>query len=97
MMLDLLPEDMEPVVEIRQDGRPLDPARAGADVKVGDQGASMVVVNRPRMYELVKNVGYERHELELTFRANGLAVYSFTFLTCLAAGAGAGGETRVTR
>lgn len=93
MMLDLLPEDMEPVVEIRQDGRPLDPASAGADINVGDQGTSTVMVTRPRMYELVKNVGYERHELELTFRANGLALYSFTFLTCLAGDHRIGDET----
>lgn len=97
MMLDLLPDDWEPVVEIRQDGRPLDPAWAGADVLVDDRGISTVIVTQPRLYELVRNIGYERHELELTFRANGLALYSITFSTCLAAGHGAGDETTVTR
>lgn len=96
MMLDLLPEDLEPLVEIRQDGRPLDPVRAGADVKLGDEGTSTVMVTRPRMYELVTNPDFESHELVLTFRANGLALYSFTFLTCLAADHRTGDDTILT-
>lgn len=97
LMLDLLPDDFEPVVEIKQDGQHLDTARAGADVLFDDRGISSVIVTRSRMYELVKNVGYEWHELELTFRANGLALYSFTFSTCLAPGYRAGDDTMVTR
>ena len=36
------------------------------------------------MYQLVKNIGYESHKLTLTFHAQGLALYAFTFTTCIA-------------
>jgi hypothetical protein len=39
------------------------------------------------MYELIRNLTYEPNELELTFCATGLALYAFTFTTCVAASA----------
>lgn len=90
VMLGLRPTTAEPVIEVRQDGRWLDPANAGADVIfVGER--SVVRVERPRMYELVRNPDYGAHELELIFRANGLALYAFTFTTCVVGAAGKGG------
>ncbi len=91
LLLDLPPgsdrgtqtQGAQPIIEVRQDGEFLTAINVGADVEYRDGGLSAVRVRRPRMIELVRNPGFEEHELELTFRANGLALYAFTFATCV--------------
>jgi len=91
LLLDLPPDadrrktvrDVPPIVEVRQDGMNLRPENAGADIEYDDGGLSYVTVNRPRLFELVHNPEFEEHEIELVFHANGLAVYAFTFTTCV--------------
>ena len=56
---------------------------AGADVYFDEAGRSLVRVTRPRMYELVRNPGFGEHELDLVFHAHGLALYTFTFVSCV--------------
>jgi thiol-disulfide isomerase/thioredoxin len=87
VMLGLRPADALPLVEVRQDGKPLNSLNAGDDIEYENGGVSVVRVTRPRMYQLVKNPDYETHELELIFHANGLALYAFTFTSCVAPGA----------
>ncbi len=77
------PRGTPPMIEVRQDGEFLTAVNAGADIHYQESGISSVIVKRPRMVELVRNPGFEEHELELTFRANGLALYTFTFATCV--------------
>jgi hypothetical protein len=89
--LGLRPADGPPIIEVRQDGRPLARLNAGADVAY-DGDLSILRVTRPRLYGLVRNPDFESHELELIFRANGLALYAFTFTSCVAPGAT--GDTR---
>jgi thiol-disulfide isomerase/thioredoxin len=84
-ILDMRPTDADPLIEVRQNGRWLTAANAGADVAIQPDGRSMVRVVRPKMYELVRNPTYEPGELELIFCATGLALYAFTFTTCVAA------------
>ena len=81
--LNLRPADVDPLVEVWQDGAPLTPVNAGADIIYEDGGISGVLVERPRMYELVRNPEYGAHELALVFRANALALYAFTFNSCI--------------
>ncbi len=81
--LNLRRSDAPPIVEVRQDGAPLTPANAGADILYDDGGVSAVLVEQPGLVELVRNPGHEAHELELVFRAHGLALYSFTFTSCV--------------
>ena len=87
MMLNLWPSSVAPIVELRQDGRWLTPADAGHDIEFDEDGRSFVQITYGRMYELVQNGGYEKHELSLIFQAMGLALYAFTFSTCIAPGA----------
>jgi hypothetical protein len=55
--------------------------RPGEDVKFdGDRG--FVVVDRPRMYNLVANDSVMSGSLELRAEQAGLAVYAFTFISC---------------
>lgn len=77
------PENTQPVVEVKVNGRYLHPHEAGGDIHFQENGISFVPVTRPRMYHLVKHHYYESHELELIFRAPGLALYSFSFTTCV--------------
>jgi thiol-disulfide isomerase/thioredoxin len=65
-------------VEIWQDDLPLG-AAAGDDVTEDGR----VLVDRPRMYNLIRNTGFERHELTLRVKARGFAVYAFSFTGCV--------------
>jgi thiol-disulfide isomerase/thioredoxin len=63
-------------VEIWQDDRPLSAERRGADITEDGR----VLVDRPRVYNLIRNPGFEQHELTLRVRSRGFAVYEFTFM-----------------
>ena len=89
LMLDLIPA-RETLVEVLLDGAPLGKHNAGSDVVFDSNDRSLVNVTRPRMYELVLDNTFDRHELELVFRTNGLAIFAFTFASCLAPHAIAG-------
>jgi thiol-disulfide isomerase/thioredoxin len=84
VLLNLRPAESSPLVEVRQDGAPLTSLNAGADVQIGEDGTSAVEVARPRMVELARNPDFGAHELELIFHAHGLALYGFTFTSCVA-------------
>lgn len=76
-------EDREPcLVTILQDGHPLQPEFAGADIQFDQDGQSYILVDQPRMYTLVQNPGFDKHELEMRIRGNGLAFYSLSFTSC---------------
>ncbi len=79
LALDMRPTDAEPLLLVRQDGQFLTSASAGPDVSIGEDGSSQIRVEHARSYGLVVNPGHETHELELTLRANGLALYKFVF------------------
>ena len=69
-------------MELLQDGSPLAPEDAGEDVRVED-GRAFVTVDTPRMYRLVNNREIDTHELTLAITSDGLALYAFTFVSCL--------------
>lgn len=66
-------------VEIWQDDLPLPEAHRGDDVTPEGR----VLVDQPRMYNLVRNPGFEQHELTLRVRTRGFALYSFSFTGCI--------------
>lgn len=86
LVLDIRPGPETPLIEVRQDDAPLTREAAGADVFFEDDGRAFVSVTRPRMVELVRNPGFEEHELELIIHAHGLALYAFSFTSCVAPG-----------
>jgi len=69
------------IVEILQDGQPLSPEILGEDAR-RDGDASIVEVDVPRMYNLVRNPTVEPHFLELRFHTPGTEAYAFTFTSC---------------
>jgi len=42
-----------------------------------------VLVDRPRMYNLIRNPDFERHELMLRVTTRGFALYAFSFTGCV--------------
>jgi thiol-disulfide isomerase/thioredoxin len=66
-------------VEVWQDDKPLDENVRGDDVTVDGR----VLVDRPRMYNLIRNTGFERHELTLRLKSRGFAIYAFSFTGCV--------------
>lgn len=70
----------EPVsVEVWQDDKPLSETIYGDDLTADGR----VIVDRPRMYNLVRNKGFEQHELVLRVRSHGFAMYAFSFTGCV--------------
>lgn len=69
------------MVEVWQDERPLPDAIRGDDVSADGR----VMVDRPRMYNLIRNKGFEAHELTLRVKARGFALYAFSFTGCVKA------------
>jgi thiol-disulfide isomerase/thioredoxin len=67
-------------VGVRLDGEFLTEADRGADVTIGADGESYLMVDESRMYRVVESPEYaQRRELELRVNSAGLAVYAFTF------------------
>ena len=67
---------------LTQGGAPLAPEDAGENVRFED-GRAFVEVERPRMYRLVNNRDIDSHELTLSTENPGLALYAFTFVSCV--------------
>lgn len=86
VMLNLRKSAAPPIIEVRQDGAWITPINAGADIEYDDGGMSYLTVDRARMYEIIANPDFETHELELIFHAHGLALYAFTFTSCVVSG-----------
>lgn len=69
-------------IEVWQDGAPIAELNAGRDVTL--TSPPRVRLSRPRMVNLVRNPGFERHELTLRVHTRGTALYAFTFGGCVA-------------
>jgi len=59
--------------------------RMGADVQ-NSNGRAFVIVERPRMYNLVANGSVQSGALELRAEQPGLSAYAFTFISCTVSG-----------
>ncbi len=77
------PEGGQPFwVFITQDGKPVRPEDKGADIRYDDRGNSYILVDEPRMYNLIKNARFGRHELRMASTSPDFGLYSFTFSSC---------------
>ncbi|MBI2912909.1 MAG: hypothetical protein HYY03_03205, partial [Chloroflexi bacterium] len=68
---------------LTQDGAPLAREDAGEDVRFEEDGRAFVEVDAPRMYRLATNRELDSHELTLPPATPGLALYAYTFVSCL--------------
>ncbi|MCA0458984.1 MAG: redoxin domain-containing protein [Chloroflexi bacterium] len=78
-MVDRMVHPEAVTVEVWQDDQPIAEATLGEDVTADGR----VLVDRPRMYNLVRNKGFEQHELTLRVRSRGFALYAFSFTGCV--------------
>ena len=70
---------------LTQDGAPLAKEDAGDDVRFEGDGRAYVDVTAPGMYRLVNHREIGSHELTLSTETPGLALYAYTFVSCLVA------------
>ncbi len=68
-------------VTVKQDGLSLSREFWGDDIGKGSQGASIALVDSPKLYNLVKNKEFGKHKLTLTTSSPSLEIYSFAFTT----------------
>jgi len=71
-------------VELLHNGKPLNPEDAGEDVRYTPEGRSVLSVDLPRMYNLVRNRAFSQRLLQLLTRQAGLECFAFTFVSCAA-------------
>ncbi|MBD3167977.1 MAG: phytase [candidate division Zixibacteria bacterium] len=65
------------------DGDYLTPDEAGDDIEYGHDGETYIIVDTPRLYNLVNSSRYGENVLKVHFKNEGLEVYSFTFGSCV--------------
>lgn len=71
-------------VELMRSGEPLADGELGGDAARSNDGRTIVRVDSPRMYNLVRNPGMKQRLLQLVARKPGLECYAFTFTSCTA-------------
>jgi len=67
------------VVEIRHDGISLTPLQGGKDILRSECGMTTVVIDRPKLYQIVALKELEEHQLMFIPFTEGVSFYSFTF------------------
>lgn len=72
------PQGKQTEITVVQDDRYLTPENKGSDIVIAQDGRSILSLDEPRMYNLVKNAEYGEHILQLQTAKNGFALYSFT-------------------
>lgn len=68
---------------LTQDGAPIAKDDAGDDVLFDQNDKSFVDIDSPRMYRLVNNSEIGNHEITLSTKDAGLALYAYTFVSCV--------------
>jgi thiol-disulfide isomerase/thioredoxin len=64
-----------------QDSKPLTKENAGLDVRFDDDGRSYVLVDAPRLFNLICNPEFGQHVLSLRTSSPGFEIYSVSFIT----------------
>lgn len=66
---------------VKQDERFLTSENKGDDVRIDNDGRSLVSVAEPKMYSIVKNREFGEHVLRITTRSNACGLYSLSFVS----------------
>ncbi|SRR5579884_3273288 len=65
--------------EIMLDGQHLAPENVGYDSKLGPDGSSFIEINWPSIYNLVKTIEPQMHEIEIIPQSDNFVFYTFVF------------------
>jgi thiol-disulfide isomerase/thioredoxin len=71
------------ILEVLDEGAPVDHQSRGADVKEAPDGRTLAAIEHPRMYRLIQRDRFLTRTLELSSLSEGLELYAFTFGTCV--------------
>lgn len=67
-------------VRVTLDGEYLTEAEKGRDIRIGEDGESFLLVDKPRLYEIVNSPEYmQRQELRLSSNSEDFGLFAFTF------------------
>jgi thiol-disulfide isomerase/thioredoxin len=77
------PEQGKPVkIWVYHDGKPVAEKDKGDDIRYDKQGRSFLILDQPRMYNIIKNASFAQRTLKLATAEPGMGIYSFTFVSC---------------
>ncbi len=79
----LQPGSIKSIVEIFQDELPLDELNRGSDVTVEPDLSSIIRVDEPRSYCIVKNKEFGPHRLRIETTSSGLMIHSISFISAV--------------
>ena len=66
-------------VEVNLDLGPVPEAMRGGDILVDAEGRTFLVVDTPRLYNIIRSAEVDTHELRLSTASPDLSLYNFTF------------------
>ena len=67
-------------VRITLDGNYLTEANKGADIQIGEDGESYLLVDQPRLYEIIDSPNYtQEQELRMSSNSQNFGLFAFTF------------------
>jgi hypothetical protein len=70
-------------VFIQQDGSYLTAENMGDDVLLDEEGRSYFIVEKAKLFRIVKNKEYGEHTIRCECRSNGFALYSVSFISAV--------------
>lgn len=82
LRLGLLPEILR-LIFVEQDGAWVKRENAGTDLQFDPANRSYIAIDRPRLFSLIQNPTFATHEITLTLQTTGIALYAFSFTSCL--------------
>lgn len=68
-------------VFVRQDGAWIDEENRGQDILAGKDGSTYVLIDRARMFNLIKNAEFGEHVVRLSTNSTDFELYTFSFST----------------
>ena len=67
-------------VRITLDGEYLTEENAGSDIQFGEDGETYLLVEQPRLYEIIDSPGYTQGQvLRMSSNSNNFGLFAFTF------------------
>ncbi len=70
-------------VFVEQDNQYVSRENLGEDLLLDEQGRSYFIVDRARLFNIVRNKEYGEHTLKLMTRSNGFSLYSVSFVSSI--------------
>jgi len=74
-------DDKQFEMTVRQDDQFLSSENRGDDIHVKADGVSVIRIDEPKMYNVVRNKEFGEHVLRLSTRSNACELYSLTFVS----------------